>query len=80
MAPYIDGFVLPVPRDHLETYREVAEQVAAVWQEHGALSYSEYVLDDSHLEGTLSFADVAHAQEGATVIFGWVAFESREAR
>lgn len=80
MTTYIDGFVLPVPRDQLGTYREVVEKVAEIWKEHGALGYSEYVLDDSNLEGTRSFTDAANTKENEAVIFGWVAFESREAR
>lgn len=80
MTDYIDGFVLPVPRDQLKTYREVVGKVAEIWKEHGALDYSEYVIDDSSLEGTRSFADVAYAKEDEAVIFGWVSFESREAR
>ncbi len=80
MAHYIDGFVLPVPRDQLKTYREVVEKVAEIWKEHGALDYSEYVGDDSNLEGTQSFTDVANTKEDEVVIFGWVVFESREAR
>ena len=80
MTHYIDGFVLPVPRDQLQTYREVVEKVAEIWKEHGALDYSEYVDDNSNLEGTRSFTDVANTKEDEVVIFGWVAFESREAR
>ena len=80
MTPYIDGFVLPVPRDQLETYREVAEKVAEIWREHGALDYLEYVGDDSNLEGTRSFTDAANTKEDEVVIFGWVAFESLETR
>ena len=80
MTPYIDGFVLPVPRDQLETYREVAEKVAEIWREHGALDYLEYVGGDSNLEGTRSFTDAANTKEDEVVIFGWVAFESRETR
>jgi uncharacterized protein YbaA (DUF1428 family) len=80
MTHYIDGFVLPVPRDQLKTYREVVEKVAEIWKEHGALDYSEYVGDDFSLEGTRSFADVANAKKDEAIIFGWVAFESREAR
>lgn len=80
MTPYIDGFVLPVPRDQLNAYRGAVEKVAAIWKEHGAIDYSEYVLDDPHLEGTRSFAAAADAKEDEAVIFGWVSFESREAR
>ncbi|WDE07836.1 DUF1428 domain-containing protein [Thalassomonas viridans] len=80
MTNYIDGFVLPVPRDQLQVYREVVEKVAEIWKEHGALDYSEYVGDDSSLEGTRSFTDAANTKEDEVVIFGWVVFESREAR
>ena len=80
MTHYIDGFVLPVPRDQLKTYRDVVEKVAEIWKEHGALDYSEYVGDDFSLEGTRSFADVANAKKDEAIIFGWVVFESRKAR
>ncbi|TQV84355.1 DUF1428 domain-containing protein [Aliikangiella coralliicola] len=80
MTHYIDGFVLPVPSDQLQTYRDVVEKVAKIWKEHGALDYSEYVCDNSNLEGTRSFFDAASSKEDEVVIFGWVAFESREAR
>jgi uncharacterized protein YbaA (DUF1428 family) len=80
MTQYIDGFVLPVPRDQLTAYAEVVEKVAEIWKEHGALDYSEYVVDDSNSEGTRSFTDVANTEEDEAVIFGWVTFESREAR
>ncbi len=37
MASYVDGFVFPVPRDRLDEYRRLAEAVAEIWKEHGAL-------------------------------------------
>jgi len=80
MQHYIDGFILPIARDQLKTYREIVEKVAEIWKEHGALDYSEYVIDNSNLEGTRSFTDVANTKENETVIFGWVSFESREMR
>ena len=80
MANYIDGFVLPIPLDRLDNYKRVVEAVAEVWKEHGALDYREFIGDDLHLEGTRSFKDVAEASTQEAVIFGWVVFESREAR
>jgi len=80
MANYIDGFVLPIPRDCLSDYKQLAEAIALIWKEHGALSYKEYLGDDLALDGTRSFADVTAATEDEVVIFGWVEFESREAR
>ena len=80
MAQYVDGFVLPIPRDRLDNYKRVVEAVADVWREHGALDYREYVGDDMVLEGTRSFTDIAGAEDDEAIIFGWVVFESREAR
>lgn len=80
MAHYIDGFVFPISRDHLDEYKRLAEAVAGVWKEHGALDYYEYVADDLKLDGTRSFVNVIDATDDETIIFGWVVFESREAR
>ena len=80
MTNYIDGFVLPVPRDQLNEYRQVAEQVAKIWKEHGALAYFEYVCEDLKLEGTRSFPEIIDAKKNEAIIFGWVVFDSREVR
>ena len=80
MAHYIDGFVLPVSRDRLNEYARLVEEVAEIWKEHGALDYLEYVGDDMNREGTCSFTDLVGATEDETIVFGWVVFDSREAR
>jgi len=80
MANYIDGFVLPIPRKHLDEYRKVAEQIAAIWKEYGAIDYCECVGDDLHIDGTRSFRECAGATEDEVVIFGWTVFPSREIR
>lgn len=38
MTQYIDGFLLPVPRIHLKEYKNVAEKVAEIWKEYGAIA------------------------------------------
>ncbi len=80
MAHYIDGFVFPIPLDHLNEYKRLAQAAAMIWKEHGALDYWEYVGDDLKLEGTRSFTDLLAATEQETIVFGWVVFSSREAR
>src|SRR5262245_2437792 len=80
MTHYIDGFVFPVPRDRLSEYRRVAKAAAEIWKEHGALDYCEFVGDDLKLEGTRSFTDLLASTANETIVFGWVSFESREAR
>jgi uncharacterized protein YbaA (DUF1428 family) len=80
MANYVDGFVFPVPRDRLSEYMRVAEATAEIWKEHGALDYREFVGDALDLEGTRSFTDLLAATEHEAIVFGWVVFDSREAR
>lgn len=80
MTNYVDGFVFPIPRDRIDEYKRLAEAVAEIWKEHGALDYREYVGDDLMLEGTRSFTDLVAATESEAIVFGWVVFKSREDR
>jgi len=80
MENYIDGFVLPIPSIHLDDYKKVAEKVAEIWKEYGAIAYFEFIGDDLTLEGTKSFIESIDAKEGEEIIFGWVVFPSKEIR
>lgn len=80
MSNYIDGFVLPIPQIHLSEYQKVAEKVAEIWKEYGAISYFEYVGDDLILKGTKSFIETINKQEDEEIIFGWVVFPSKKIR
>lgn len=80
MENYIDGFVLPVPRIHLNEYKGVAEKIAEIWKEYGALEYFEYVGEDLKLEGTRSFIELVDLKEDEVIVFGWVIFPSKEIR
>lgn len=80
MKNYIDGFVLPIPKAHLDEYKTVAEKVAEIWKEYGAIEYFEYVGEDLKLEGTRSFIEAADLKEDEVIVFGWVVFPSKEVR
>lgn len=80
MSHYIDGFAFPVSSSRIDEYRLLAEAVAEIWREYGALAYYEYTGDDLTLERTRSFANLLSAGEDETIVFGWVVFESRAAR
>ena len=80
MENYIDGFILPVPQIHLDEYKSVAEKVAEIWKEYGALAYFEYVGQDLKLEGTRSFIELVDLKEDEIIVFGWVVFPSKEIR
>lgn len=80
MSAYVDGFVLPIAKDRVEDYRELAEKAAALWKEHGALDYWECVADDLDARGMVPFPRIAGAGPDETVVFAWVVFRSREHR
>lgn len=80
MGNYIDGFLFPLPRIHLSQYKRVAEKVAEIWKEYGALAYFEYVGEDLKLEGTRSFIEVVDLTEDEVIVFGWIVFPSKEIR
>ena len=80
MTNYIDGFVFPIASDRLAEYRSVAEQVAEIYREHGAIEYVEFVGDDMRREGTRTFEELVSVTSGESIVFGWVVFDSREHR
>jgi uncharacterized protein YbaA (DUF1428 family) len=80
MSKYVDGFVLPVPRDNVEAYRKIADECARIWREHGALEYIECVADDVKPGEHTSFPQAVKLEPHETIIFAWIVFESREQR
>ena len=80
MARYVDGYVLPIPTKHLETYRRIASKAGRIWREHGALEYRECVGDDLRPKGVVPFPRQMACGRGETVIFAWVVYKSRAHR
>lgn len=76
---YVDGFVLPVPKKHLKTYRRMAALGAKVWKDHGALEYYESIGDDLQTKN-LPFPRTVKAKPDETVVFAWIVFKSRAHR
>jgi uncharacterized protein YbaA (DUF1428 family) len=77
---YVDGYLVPVPSDRIEDYRRIADESAAVFREHGALAVVEAVADDVAMGEVTSFPRAVKQEEGETVVFSWILFESREHR
>ena len=78
--PYVDGFVLAVPKQNLEAYKEMARNAGAVWMELGAPSYVECIADDAPYGELTSFPRAVQATDDEVVIFSWITYESREQR
>jgi len=80
MAQYVDGFVLPIPKDKFPEYRRMARKAGKVWREHGALEYRECVADDVKKGKVTSFPQSVKLKPGETVVFSWITFKSRADR
>lgn len=80
MGKYVDGYVVPVPKDKLEDYRRIASLAGKVFREHGALEYVECVAEDVKPGKLTSFPQSVQAKPDETVIFSWIIFESRAER
>ena len=77
---YVDGFVLAVPKDNLEAYKDMARKAGDIWKEHGALAYVECIGDDVPYGDLTSFPRAVQATEDEIVVFSWILYESRERR
>ena len=77
---YIDGFVVPVPKDKLNAYRRLARKAGKIWREHGALEYVECVADDVKPGKLTSFPQSVKLKRNETVIFSYIVYKSRAQR
>lgn len=80
MSHYIDGFLIPIPKNKVDEYAAMANKAGDIWKEHGALEYWECVGDDLEVKDMVSFRQSANAGPEDTVIFAWVVFTSRQHR
>ena len=77
---YVDGFVLPVPRNKLAAYRRMAKKGGKIWLEHGALEYRECVADDVKPGKTTSFPQAVKLKPGEVVVLSWIVYKSKADR
>lgn len=80
MAKYVDGFLLPIKAENVDRYKEIAQAAGEVWKEYGALEYIEAAGDDLVADQMVSFKKSADTQDGETVIFAFIVYESKEER
>jgi uncharacterized protein YbaA (DUF1428 family) len=78
--PYVDGFVLPVPRRNVQAYVRMARRAGKVWREHGALEYRECAGDDLKTQMGIPFPRTVRGKPGETVFFSWIVYRSRAHR
>ena len=78
--PYVDGFVVPVPKKKVQAYRAMARKAGKIWREHGALQFRECVGDDVKAGKLTSFPRSVKLKPGETVMFSWIVYKSRAQR
>jgi uncharacterized protein YbaA (DUF1428 family) len=78
--PYVDGFVVPVPKKKLAAYRSMARKAGKIWKEHGALEFRECIADDVKVGKLTSFPRSVKLKPGETVVLSWIVFKSRADR
>ena len=78
--PYVDGFVIPVQKKQLATYRRIAKRADRIWRDCGALEFREWVADDVKVGKLTSFPRSVKLKPGETVVFAWITYKSRAQR
>ncbi|WP_395674257.1 DUF1428 domain-containing protein [Phenylobacterium sp.] len=78
--PYVDGFVVAVPKANIDRYKQVSREAGEIWMENGALSYVECVGDDVPDGEVTSFPMAVKAKDDEVVVFSWITYESRQKR
>jgi uncharacterized protein YbaA (DUF1428 family) len=80
MAHYVDGFVIPLPKRNLETYRRGAQKAGKIRRDHGALEFRECAGDDLNIKMGKPFLRGIKTKPGETVLFSYIVFKSRAHR
>ena len=78
--PYVDGFIVAVPKKNIAAYRKMSTKCGKIWREYGALDYREWVADDVKLGKLTSFPRAVKMKPSETVVFAWITYKSRAQR
>ncbi len=79
MAQYIDGFVIPIQRKNIKSYKKMATWGCKMWMKHGALSYYECIVDDFSKHG-MGFKKMCKLKSNETAIFAFIIYRSKRHR
>lgn len=77
---YVDGFVVAVPANNKEAYREMAAKAAPLFKEFGALRIVECWADDVPDGKLTDFRLAVKAEENEEVVFSWIEYLSKAVR
>jgi uncharacterized protein YbaA (DUF1428 family) len=77
---YTDGFIVPVPEDKKDAYREMAQKAAPIFQEYGATRVIEAWGDDVSDGKVTDYNRAVKAEGGEKVVFSWIEWPDKATR
>ena len=77
---YVEGFVLAVPAENKDLYRQKAQEASNIFKKHGATRFVECWGDDVPDGQVTDFRGAVKAKEGEVVMFSWIEYPSKEVR
>jgi uncharacterized protein YbaA (DUF1428 family) len=78
-APYVQGFLVPVPSGNLAEYRKAALDMWEIMKDYGATRVIEAWQDNVPRGEQTDFFRAVKAEDGEIVVFSFVEWESKEA-
>ncbi|HUU24617.1 MAG TPA: DUF1428 domain-containing protein [Methyloceanibacter sp.] len=78
--PYVDGFVVAVPKKNVVAYKRLARKAGRIWKEYGALHFVECIADDVKKGKLTSFPQAVKLKPSETVVFSYIVYKSRKDR
>jgi uncharacterized protein YbaA (DUF1428 family) len=77
---YADGFIVPVPTDKKEAYREIAAEAAGIYKEYGATRVVEAWGDDVPDGKQTDFKRAVKAKPEESIVFSFVEWPDKATR
>ncbi|WP_120716242.1 DUF1428 domain-containing protein [Tsuneonella amylolytica] len=74
---YINGFVVPVPADKKDAYREVAEKFWPIARDYGCTGHVEAWESDIKDGKHTDFRRAVDLQDGEKVVFSWMTWPDK---
>ncbi len=78
--PYVDGFLVAVPKKNVDAYKRLARKAGKIWKEHGALEFRECIADDVKKGKVTSFPRAVQMKPNEVVFFSYIVYKSRRDR
>ena len=78
--PYVDGFVVVVPKKNVKRYVAIAKKCSRIFREHGAVEFRECLGEDLDAGMGVPFKKLTKAKAGETVFFSFITYKSRAQR